>query len=332
MKNFLLLLGSLFLVPFQSDATIRTVSNNPNSPGQYTDITVAMNAAAPGDTLYIHGSTTSYGNINIKKSLTLIGTGNNPNKQFPLVATIGYISLDTVNGVSGCSGVRLIGLTSSSVSSSYNPVRNVEVKRCYITGYLDVTGSGWLVENNILTSSVTINNKTNVIIRNNVFTYVMYTSNQPSVVITNNIFFGNNDAFSNISNATISNNIFYGRSAQGCSSCQFNNNISFATSNNTFAYGTNISTGNFENQNPSFVNVPAGNYTFNYANDYHLAPNSVGKSAGTDGTDIGIYGGSFPFVPGLEPRIPQVKSMNINNTVVPLNGTLNINVKAAKQD
>jgi hypothetical protein len=44
-----------------SMATVHTVSNNPNSPGEYNNLQTAIDAATNGDTLYVHGSPTSYG-------------------------------------------------------------------------------------------------------------------------------------------------------------------------------------------------------------------------------------------------------------------------------
>ena len=53
MKKLILLCvaaGSLFT----AKAAVITVSNNPNSPGQYTSLQTAIDAAASGDTLYVH--------------------------------------------------------------------------------------------------------------------------------------------------------------------------------------------------------------------------------------------------------------------------------------
>ncbi len=332
MKKLLFLLGSAALAPFFGNATVKTVSNNPNSPGQYTSLVVAVDAALPGDTIYIQGSNASYGDLTLNKRLTLIGSGHNPQKQFPLVSTLGYLKLDSLSSISGSSGSRVIGL--NIYSSSVGAVcHNVEFKRNAIASSFEVQGNNWLLENNIFGYNISMNNSSNVIIRNNMISYYINTSNQPSVVISNNIFFSTNaNAFSTVSNATVANNIFYGKPPQGCSDCQFNKNISYGTSNNSFAYGSNISSGNLENQDPKFVVATVGSYNFNAAFDYRLTAGSPGKNAGTDGTDIGPFGGNFPIPMGGEPRIPQVKSMNISNTVVPVNGTLNVNIKAKKQD
>lgn len=66
--------------------------------------------------------------------------------------------------------------------------------------------------------------------------------------------------------------------------------------------------------------------------DWILATTSIGFKYGTDGTDVGIYGGSYPM-PNMTgaPNIPQITSMDIQNSVIPQNGTLSIELKARGQ-
>ncbi|MBY0436007.1 MAG: hypothetical protein K2U26_18100, partial [Cyclobacteriaceae bacterium] len=60
MKPTLLLLVCASLACQSLFATIRTVSNDPNRPAQFTTIQAALNAATPGDTVYVSGSATAY--------------------------------------------------------------------------------------------------------------------------------------------------------------------------------------------------------------------------------------------------------------------------------
>lgn len=50
MKKQILLLIVLTIFAFTANAAVWTVSNNPNSPGQYSDIQTAIDAATEGDT------------------------------------------------------------------------------------------------------------------------------------------------------------------------------------------------------------------------------------------------------------------------------------------
>jgi hypothetical protein len=67
------------------------------------DLQTAIDAAAPNDILYVHGSATDYGNVNINKPLTIIGAGVMPNKGLQLPTSISSINIvyntaGTVNG------------------------------------------------------------------------------------------------------------------------------------------------------------------------------------------------------------------------------------------
>ena len=66
MKNLLLLSCLLFTSLLQ--AKVLTVSNRSGNSAQYETVPAAIAAAAAGDTIYIHGSETSYGNIIIDKN------------------------------------------------------------------------------------------------------------------------------------------------------------------------------------------------------------------------------------------------------------------------
>jgi hypothetical protein len=63
-----------------------------------------------------------------------------------------------------------------------------------------------------------------------------------------------------------------------------------------------------------------------------LNATSLGVKYGTDGTDCGIYGGSYPM-PNMTgaTTLPQVISVDIQNSVIPVGGTLNVELKAKSQ-
>lgn len=327
---------------FISEAKIITVSNNVNSPGQYTNLQTAINASSSGDSIYVHGSGTSYGNITVKKRLTFLGTGHNPAKINPFVSQIGLVQFDTVLNTSGASGTKIIGfkLDGAFGYSGTGGTKNILLQRNYFNAsgyYIYVTGSGWTIENNIMNINyVGINNNSNIVIQNNIFqkTYVAFSTNA-SVVINNNIFIGPSSsyAFATVTNANIANNIFSGLSPKGTGVDNniFSNNLTYQTAYDTIPFGTNLGSGNFVAKNPGFTNVPTN--TFNYSYDYSLTAISVGKNAGTDGKDIGIYGGSLPF-PDMtgSPAIPQIKSLSVLNPVIQVGDSLKIVIKAKKQN
>jgi hypothetical protein len=89
--------------------------------------------------------------------------------------------------------------------------------------------------------------------------------------------------------------------------------------------GTNI-----DNVDPQFVNITlATGFNINY--NYTLQAASPAHNAGSDGTDLGYYGG--PSVVDLTRRgevinMPVVRQMTIQNITVPQNGNINVKVRS----
>ena len=107
--------------------------------------------------------------------------------------------------------------------------------------------------------------------------------------------------------------------------CTFKNNIGISMNGTyTGSYATNaFGSGNVtELIETTFVN---------HSNDFHLNITSLGKNAGTDGTDIGIYGGAFPWKEGSIPTNPHFQKINIAPKT-DNSGNLNVKIKVAAQD
>jgi hypothetical protein len=180
MKTTTLLLAAMLLIfNVKSQATIITVSNNPVSGGQYTDVQSAINAATAGDTIYVMGSPIKYNNnsgINITKRLVLIGAGYNVTNTTNnnLNTVVGTFLLDSIAFNSQVSGTQIIGfyLTGSIYINSGYSIKNIIVSRCYVSGGISTSCSnGWVVENCIVGNTINLYGNTDVlssmIIRNN---------------------------------------------------------------------------------------------------------------------------------------------------------------------
>ncbi|QHT69792.1 hypothetical protein GXP67_25675 [Rhodocytophaga rosea] len=333
------LLSFLVILTSLAYAKVLTVSNRAGTPAQYATITAAMTAAAAGDTIYIHGSETEYGNFDVDKKLVFIGPGHNPQKQVALKATLGTITLGKTAGATGSSFIGLIIYHINSASSF--TINDITIKRCYITyiysyGNNTTEPTNWVIENNIIVSNLQITNNANNTtpnqfqINNNIFTGIVYYAH--TCFFNNNVFIAtvssNTDAFYVVKNCTFQNNIFYGVSPEGASNSTFNNNLTYSTTANPIPYGTNFGTANKVNADPVFTNFPAaGDNTFKYEYDFHLQASSPGKNAGTDGKDIGLYGG-IGFSESGEPAVPQIREFVIKNSVIAPNSKLNISIKA----
>ena len=348
MKSFFLwMIAAMILFGLQSQAAIITVSNAPNSPGQYTDLQEALDAASSGDTIYVSGSMTSYGNINIDNQITLVGAGFNPNNQYNLKSEIGSVSLKADNdpmNPTDASGTTITGFKLSSISISDNNINDINILRNEITSSIN-TGSkycqGWIIKNNILYTIQTYMYSTiyatDFVISNNIIKNSMRYFKSTTILIANNIF-PDGFSFTGISLATIQNNIFYGGTTSGCNYCTFLNNLSIGA-DNIFDYDENTANdANLVNVDPLFMDVSS--YTFDFAYDYHLQEGSPCIGTGTAGEDMGIYGGMYPFPSGGDipyqtspmPSMPQIVNMTIVNYVVPADGTLEVEISAKSQE
>ncbi|MEO1451253.1 MAG: hypothetical protein AAFV07_17110, partial [Bacteroidota bacterium] len=89
---------------------------------------------------------------------------------------------------------------------------------------------------------------------------------------------------------------------------------------------------------PMLVDASTGGYT--PEKDWRLSAGSPGLNAGTDGTDIGLYGGLTPFpVGGASPfltsapaAIPQIEQFTLFNPNVAQGDSLQVLIRARKQD
>jgi hypothetical protein len=326
-----------------SMASVRTVCNNAISAGTFSTFASAQTASSNGDTIYLQGSTNDYGTININKRITLIGAGYNDSAQYNLYSYVDAIGFDSVQSTSGASGCSIIGIYIANALNQnydnffgyYSP-SNVYISRCRINT-MNVYNNGWVIENCVVNSSFTIefNNVSSCIVRGNfIVSGISGNGTCTGLIIDHNIIEG---AFNNINYAVVSNNIFFYAHISSSSNTSFNsfsNNITIYGSADVLPYGNNSGGNNINNaSNTIFVNAPTS--TQNYPNllNYNWRLNGgTGHNAGTDGTDIGLYGGNYPMNFTGASTLPQVYYMNINNASVPLNGTLNVEFKAQKQN
>ena len=329
-----------------SQATVITVSNNPITAGQYTNLQTAINASTNGDTIYVHGSPTSYGDITVDKKLCFIGAGYAvTGTQNNVSSYLGNIYLsNNVVFVTNAASSSFIGLDIYNLNAGGTNYASIYVSRCRFT-YMSIYNNGWIVENCIFYEiTLQYSPVSNCLIRNNFVVNSGYISgasssyNQSGLIVDHNVIDG---LLYNFSNAIFSNNVFFYSNISAWSSvnnCTFTNNITASSISNTLPYGTNSGGGNMNNVSFAalFVGVmstPQG-YPAMLSLDWHLKTTCVGHNGGSDGADVGMYGGTYamPNLTGASSIIPQMTLMNINNVSIPVNGTLNVRFKAKKQN
>jgi hypothetical protein len=323
-------------------ATSRTVDNQ--GSGQFTSISASINASAKGDTIYILGSPSGYdAGTAVKDSLTFIGPGFNPQKQNPFVAYIAtgwrighynkFIGLDiqnlATNPVTGnISNITIFRcrLRTGMYICEYNAFSNVVVDGCVLEGYSLF---------NISTANCNYQKMFyGAVVRNSLFYNCGFMgggfTSATNLVVDNCTVYGGNVGQivpSNLQASTFTNNIFYNVTITVGASATliFNNN--FSSTENLNINGGN---GNIQGTSPGFVNAPGG--TFSYLHDYHLATGSSCIGTGTNGTDMGIYGGTNPLHWDGASVLPQIRYFNVLGNQINQGGSLKVSFQALIKD
>lgn len=345
MKTFtpLALVGFLVLLASPTIAQNLIAVQNGGTPTFYEKLEDAISNAVAKDTIYIPGGVFQNipeNTLTINKELHLIGAGHHPDSTSVTNPTYIMANIVVVSGASKSSfeGFYLTDFSFIAGSSALDEdVDEIIISRCNI-GELRLSrySTSWNVHENIIRGIVmgySISSSSpyaqNNLFSNNIFGEIIILfgiGNQ----FRNNIFLANKYLYA-FESCFFENNIFFtfNNSSNGVFPlCTFNNNLfipSFSLLDNEFG-SNNISN---QNQESIFVNLPYT--TFNYAYDYHLQPSSPGKNAGTDGTDIGIYGGLYPWKVGSVPTNPHIQFKQVSGTT-DSNGNLHVKIKVAAQD
>ena len=272
----------------------------------YQTINDAVNAASSGDTLMIEGSPLPYANATLTKPLVLIGPGyfltQNPQTQANgAPATVQKIEINANAG-----GSVLEGLTFSSNSYSYTPyieTNNVVISRCYCSNAIEIVG-------NISNISIFQNYFTNSAIDVSSYSYSF-----TNVVFRNNFVGGNVSVSSSNENprifSAVENNIL--GSSVTLTTTTFRSNIITSTNslsitsgnvqNNLTAGGQLTGNGNQTYVSSSLFVGATGNST---DGQYKLQSNSPYLTAGYNGTQPGLFGGTQPYVLSGIPPVPSI--------------------------
>jgi hypothetical protein len=339
------------LISLSSFATVRTVNNYIANAAQYSSLPSAITASAYNDTIYIHGSPISYGAITINKKLCLIGAGYNLNNTTNNYNTIiDAITIDTFNfsTIVSITGLTLQGINFGGLyAANIDRANNVIIDRCYFSS-IYAFGNNWLIKNCYVVGFISISSIcSNIRIFNNLLNSSAYISSGASlvdypqgVIISNNIIKPTN--LSNIYNALITNNIILDNilTNVGCSGNVYNKNLTY-TGTSTLVNlppANNTGSGNINNTNPAFINVPSNAFSFSLLirdYDFSFASTSPCYNAGTDGTNLGISGGVYGINGNTldgRTRLPLMQELNINNSVINQGQQLNIQFKARKNN
>jgi len=246
--------------------------------------------------------------------------------------------------------------------NGYADIDNLEIRNCQMKSFFFLSGIGNLsigfqrpITNSVIRNCLLFNAigilsgtpGTNTIANNILYTAIRVEAEGTNTMILNNVFVGDQSVTNSFSavlrDCIVSNNIFHGRTpsiaAAGGSTDAlfqrntFTNNLTYNTGNDELppsgGGASNTGSGNLVGISPIFVDVPVIN-SWDPSRDFTLQAGSPAINAGTDGTDIGISGGPFPFTLNftLETSpIPVIKVLNTSSVINP-GDDLNVEITA----
>jgi hypothetical protein len=294
----------------------------------FTKLDDAINDAADGSILYLAGGGFPVSDdTKITKKLTLIGIGHkagNNNAEGNTIIT-GNLFFEAGADNSMLTGVQLtgnviIGTASDAVNTilvrycNVNSIqvqnsscRDIRINQNYIRNIPFGGNSTIHFSNNIIHSIHDVNGGTidhNIIVRYS-FHPKDYASAYPR-------------AFVNVSNSNIRNNIFLSNNTIDGGGNIISNNLALATLGNNCITVTDW--------NDVFVGPTNG---VDPASNYALK-GTEGKNAATDGTDVGIYGGTTGFSDSALPPGPRITAKKVAGQT-DADGNLRVEIKVSAE-
>jgi hypothetical protein len=296
----------------------------------------AYDAAQSGDTIYLPGGNLPFPGT-IDKALVIFGAGHFPDATQATYRTVLNGNI-TINSNATNFHLEGVDVTGAVTFGNNQQVHNVVIKRCRL-GAITYSGSGATpclnnqISENVIIGVLTLNNLRSSVVANNIIQDRI--SGGIEIGISNNIFllntWGTAYPLNNVDNSFISNNIFM-RSSSYADYIHTNCDLSTFTHNvfaNNPGSGNNTLVDNHLFTDVSTLFVNQSGTAFNYAHDYHL--NNPTTYLGTDGTQVGIYGGLFPFKAGSVPINPHIQSKMIAPQT-DVNGELQIQIQVEAQN
>jgi hypothetical protein len=310
----------------------RIVVDGTTAPMVFTDLDAAITAAPANSNITLSGGSFLVpGGFALDKPLHFVGAGIHPDSTNATGATI--LTTDGSNIfalTSGASGSSFTGIWfnaggSCSMSLGTGPgdqvVTDVEFLRCMFQqevrlGVEEPSNSTSAFTECIFHSVLRGNGGTTVVNRC-IFDYSPGTGGMivifrpAGLSLLNSIVLGGKT--NQCDNAAITNCVFtrtgsppiWQSNGTTVTNCIFSHSSVFSNTQGGVEYD------NILNQDAAaiFMNELDGKYQF--TDDMHLAAESPGSGAGSDGTDIGLYGSDSPYKPGAVPHVPHYRRVDI---------------------
>ncbi len=325
MKNlYFLAILALFIHGNSKAQTLIAVTNDTGS-SFYSTLDLAITNAIDGDYIYLPG-----GNFKISKpinkKLQIVGVGHNPDSCTTTGITQVTGEFRIINGSDhgSVSGLKIYG-NIVFASATDQTIKYYSIEHCNMSGVILAPQSS-----NILINECII--------------YGINANGSQGILVSKSIIEGGCGGFA--ANSFINNNVFLTTSfGYPTSGCDFKNNIflsagPYPVAGYTATYQNNSFTTEVASLHNCYNNIvsPADGLFvkktkagFDYDQDYHVLATSPAHNAGTDKTDLGIYGTASPWKEGSLPGNPHLQRLR-SQSVSSLNGNLDVKTKVAAQD
>ncbi|HOZ40512.1 MAG: hypothetical protein IPO05_02730 [Flavobacteriales bacterium] len=345
----LTLLGTVFMVQAQHS---RIVIQHAGTVQVFSDLTAAITAAPNNADLYLSGGSfvlpTGFA---LSKTLHFVGAGIHTDSTNATGATImtsvdgnSFMRLASAASGSSFTGIRFnmsantaVGLGVSTVDQT---VVSVEFSRCAFqqdvyVGVADPSGSSVAFTECIFNRRLLGADGAEAQLTRCILDYQAGTGAEVSgfdgggLVLLNCVGLGTR--IGNAGGATISNCVFTRTSApfwqSGGSTLTNNLLVSSSLVSNMSGF---IESGNILAVPVGTIFVSEGDTDYQFPDDLHLQSICPGINAGTDGTDMGIYGTSSPYKDGAVPSTPHFERVDVA-PATDANGNLHVAVRVAAQ-
>ena len=305
----------------------------------------ALDAANNGDLITLSAGTfNAY--LNITKAVKIQGAGyvtDAESGRYPSVLNGGI----TLQLPDGNEGLLIEGIKVNTINVDGN-LSNAILRKCQLDGYLDLYYYNHDTHGHIINciidqcrirASLMLDSESeNLYIRNSIIQSLSPNTNQSSasILIENCII--TQDATQDVP-ALFRNCIIGGVcNSNFCSTQNGSISSNSAAYNNVFLRGSNakysqVESGSIQSDSNTLFGKDIfsdyGDEGYNDNETYELTPNAKATFLGTDGTQVGIYGGDNPF--SSVPTNPQVTQKNIA-TKSTLDGKLNVSIKVEAQN
>ena len=290
--------------------------NNTDPTADFNSLDTAIATINAGDTLFLEGSTVAYFlTNNLTKKVTIIGPGffltenpNTLNTQLSALISGNFTILAEDVVIDGV--VFKAGYGSEWVSLGAD---NITIRRCLVEKYLQFNN-----RDNSLSKDIY-----NCTVMQCYLTHGVSISNDDkayNAIVINNIATSNNGSISGLRNSVIENNSMVSTYATitGNSGCTIKNNLGTQNDADITYYNSNCNINNNYKYTLSVDFIPSAGASTD--GKWRLKESSAALTAGTNGSQCGVFGGEFPYVLSGLPSIPHIYEIDAPTSASAANG------------